>query len=212
MARVRSALVVSVGLVLGMLALARAGAQSRPVTTTARAVNADTTDPLGRALTAEEKGDPRTASVAYREVLQRATTPGGSDGDRIALALLGLERVWAVLGARDSILPVVQRVLLSRPADPVGRSIQLRTLVGMGRDEEARLAFMAWRRSAGNDGAPFREYARLLLGAGRAQAADSLLADAGRLLGTGGMLSGEVAQLHVALGRWNSAAVASGRL
>jgi len=169
----------------------------------------DTTDPLGRALTAEEKGDARAAAAAYRAVLQRAMAPGAVlDGDRIALALLGLERVWAEMGARDSILPVVQRVLVLRPADPVGRSIQLRTLVGAGRDDEARVAFAAWRRSAGNDGAPFREYARLLLAAGRAQAADSLLSDAGRLLGAGGMLSGEVAQLHVALARWNAAAVA----
>ncbi len=34
------------------------------------------------------------------------------------------------------------------------------------------------------------------------------LSEAGRLLGTGGALSGEVAQLHVALGRWNAAAIA----
>ncbi len=179
-------------------------AQTRPA-----AAVADTTDPLGAALTAEEKGDPRAAAVAYRAVLQRAMAPGAViDGDRVALSLLGLERVWAEMGARDSILPVVQRVLVLRPADPVGRSIQLRTLVGMGRDDEARAAFAAWRRSAGNDGAPFREYARLLLSAGRAQAADSLLSEAGRLLGAGGQLSGEVAQLHVALGRWNAAAVA----
>lgn len=182
-----------------------ATAQGRATTT----AGADTSDPLGVALTAEEKGDTRAAAVAYRAVLQRALAPGSViDGDRIALSLLGLERVWAEMGARDSILPVVQRVLVLRPADPVGRSIQLRTLVGMGRDDEARAAFAAWRRNAANDGAPFREYARLLLSAGRAQAADSLLSEAGRLLGAGGMLSGEVAQLHVALGRWKAAAAA----
>jgi hypothetical protein len=123
------------------------------------------------------------------------------------MALLGLERAWAETGMRDSILPIVQRVLQLRAADPVARSMQLRTLVAFGKDDEAKVAFGNWRRAVGNDGAPFREYARLLLAAGRAQAADSVLGEASRLLGAGGALSGEVAQLHVALGRWNSAAV-----
>jgi len=183
-------------------------AQARPVTATVTATANDTSDQLGIALVAEEKGEMKKAVVAYRDVLQRALVPGTNDGDRIALALLGLERVWAETGARDSIVPVVQQVLLVRPADPVARSIQLRALMTLSRDEDARLAFMAWRRAAGSDGAPFREYSRLLIAAGRAQAADSILGDAGRLLGAGGMLSGEVAQLHVALGRWTSAAVA----
>lgn len=173
------------------------------VTTTA----ADTTDPLSRALDAEDKGDAKRAAIAYREVVQRSLAVANPDGDRIAIALLGLERTWAETGVRDSILPVVVRVLAVRPSDPVARSIQLRTLVGLGKDDEARAAFSSWRRAVGNDGAPFREYSRLLMAAGRAQAADSILREAGRLLGAAGALSGEVAQLHVALGRWNSATV-----
>lgn len=168
----------------------------------------DSADALGTALDAEDKGDLKTAARAYREVLQRALIPGNSDGDKVALSLLGLERVWAELGLRDSIIPVVQRVVQLRPTDPVARGIQLRSLVSIGRDDEAKLAFTSWRRAAGNDGAPFREYARLLLQQGRALAADSVLGEAGRLLGSGGALSGEVAQLHVALGRWNAAAMA----
>ncbi len=175
---------------------------------TTTAGKADTLDPLGRALDAEDKGDAKGAALAYRDVLQRALAAGTIDGDRIAMALLGLERMWAETGVRDSLLPVVQRVLQVRPSDPVARGMQLRTLIGLGKDEDARLAFLAWRRVAGNDGAPFREYSRLLLAMGRAQAADSILGEAGRLLGAGGALSGEVAQLHVALGRWNDAALA----
>ncbi len=183
-----------------------AGAQAGRSIVTAAVT--DSIDPLARALDAEDKRDLKKAASAYREVLQRSSVPGASDGDRIDMALLGLERIWAEMGARDSILPVVQRVLALRPADPTARGIQLRTLVGMGRDDEAKAAFSGWRRSAAGDGAPFREYARLLLAAGRAQAADSVLGEAGRLLGAAGMISGEVAQLHVALGRWSAAAVA----
>jgi tetratricopeptide (TPR) repeat protein len=179
---------------------------TRPATATATA--ADTTDPLQRALAAEDKNDAKAASAAYREVVQRALGGATADGDRIAMALLGLERTWADLGVRDSILPIVQRVIQIRPTDPVARAMQLRVLMGLGKEEDTRMAFLAWRRAAGNDGAPYREYSRLLMSAGRAQAADSLLNEAGRLLGGGGALSGEVAQLHVALGRWNSAAVA----
>lgn len=168
----------------------------------------DTTDPMMRAMVAEDKGHDVAATVAYREALLQTLRTGRNDGDRISLSLLGLERTWAQLGVRDSILPVVMRVLQVRPTDPVARSIQLRTLVALGKYEDANAAFVSWRRVAGSDGAPFREYSRLLIEAGRAQTADSVLQDAAKLLGNGGALAGEVAQLHVALERWNSAAVA----
>jgi hypothetical protein len=188
------------------------GAQARTGTSggtaTSVAARPDTTDPLARALDAEDKGEMKRAAAAYRETLQRALVAGGTDGDRVAMALLGLERVLAEQGQVDSILPVVQRVLQFRPTDPLARGIQLRTLVGMGRDDEARVAFLQWRRVSGPDATPFREYARLLLQQGRAMAADSLLNEAARMLGGAAALSGETAQLHVSLQRWNAAAVA----
>ncbi len=184
-----------------------------PAAAAAQGATADSTDVLGRALDAEEQGRLGEAAVAYREVLRRATAGhreagAAVDGDRIALALLGLERCWAELGMRDSILPVVEEVLVRRRADPVARGIQLRTLAAAADDAGARRAFDEWRRAAGNDPAPWREYARLLLASGRALAADTLLTDAVRLLGRGGTLANEVAQLHVALGRWVPAAEA----
>ena len=173
---------------------------------TATAGVADTSDALTRALAAEDRNDRRGAAVAYRDALQRALVVGNTDGDRVAIALLGLERVWAELAQLDSLLPVVQRVLQLRPTDPTARSVQLRSLVTMARDDEARVAFDAWRRVAGQDATPYREYARLLLQQGRSLAADSLLTDAERRLGGGGALAGETAQLHVSLGRWTAAA------
>jgi len=161
-----------------------------------------TTDPLSRALEAEDKRDRVTASGAYREVLTSALAVGSTDGDRIAVALLGLERVWNDAGMLDSLVPMVSRVLQFRPTDPTARGVQLRTLLSMGRDAEARDAFTTWRRVAGNEATPFREYARLLLQAGRALAADSVLNEAGRLMGAAGALSGETAQLHLALKRY----------
>jgi hypothetical protein len=142
--------VLSVALAAMTAVAAPAGAQaggSPPVS------RADSLDPLGTALDAEDKGELKRAALAYREVLQRALVPGNSDGDKVALSLLGLERVWAELGMRDSIIPVAQRVVQLRPTDPVARSIQLRALVSIGRDDEAREAFTSWRRAAGADGA-----------------------------------------------------------
>jgi tetratricopeptide (TPR) repeat protein len=188
--------------------LVPASAQSTGTRAPQNTVRPDTTDPMARALAAEDRNDPKAASAAYQDVLARALQVGNIDGDRVAFALLGLERALVDLGALDSIVPITQRVLMVRPTDPVAHGIQLRTLVGMGRNDEAQAAFTSWRRAAGNDGAPFREYARLLMAQGRTLAADSLLNEAGRLLGMKGALSGETAQLHVALGRWHAAAMA----
>ncbi len=94
------------------------GAQSAASSVSAKG---DSVDPMATAMSAEEKNDPRTAAIAYREVLRRALSVVDGDGDLVALSLLGLERVWFELGIRDSILPVVERVLVLRPADPVAR-------------------------------------------------------------------------------------------
>ncbi|MCA2988392.1 MAG: hypothetical protein INH02_13280 [Gemmatimonas sp.] len=192
---------------LAAIAVAVTPARSAAQLATAQPVPAGA-DALARALAAEDRRDVAAASAAYREALQGALTLGSADGDRVALALLGLERVWADAGMLDSIVPVAARVLQLRPTDPTARSVQLRTLVTMGRDAEAREAFTAWRRVTGSEATPYREYARLLLQQGRARAADSVLADATRLMGAAGALSGETAQLHIALQRWVPAAQA----
>lgn len=181
------------------------GGTGRPAPPAARA---DTTDPMARALAAEDKNDLRAAAAAYRDVLDRALLGGTTDGDRVAFALLGLERSLVDLGAVDSLVPIVARVLVMRPTDPIARGIHLRSLVTLGRGDEAATAFTAWRRAVGNDATPFREYARLLMAQGRALAADSILNEAGRLMGMRGALSGETAQLNVSLQRWNAAAEA----
>lgn len=197
------------GLALVLLGVAAGTCLPAPVAgqgTARPSAVADTGDPLTAALDAEDRGDRQAAAVAYRRAL-RDGSPGS--GDRVAIALLGLERVWAELGWRDSIAPVVGELLQVRPADPVARSVQLRALFALERPADAELAYLAWRRAAPpTDAAPFREYARQLLERGRPLGADSVLAEAGRVLGGSAALAAEAAQLHVALGRWPSAASA----
>lgn len=173
---------------------------------TARAGGSVPTDPLARALDAEDKGERARAADAYKEVVLQVLAAGATDRDRLAVAMLGLERVWFEQGALDSIVPMARRVLQRRPTDPTAHQIHLRTLVSMRRDDEARTAFQMWRRADANDGAPYREYARLLMQQGRSLAADSLLQEATRTLGAAGAVTGETAQLHVSLGRWDAAA------
>lgn len=171
-------------------------------------VQADTTDPLARAMMAEDKRDVKTASAAYRQALMRALSANVNDGDQASMALLGLERVWTEAGMQDSIMPVVDRVLLVRRSDPVARGIQLRLLLAGGNDNAANMAYQDWRRAVPTEAAPFREYARLLLSSGRIKAADTVLSDAAKQLRNTRDIYGEVAQLNVALERWAPAAQA----
>lgn len=171
-------------------------------------VQPDTADPLARGMMAEDKRDVKGATAAYRQALMRALSATVSDGDQASMALLGLERVWTDAGMQDSIMPVVERVLLTRRGDPIARGIQLRMLLSGGKDDAAKMAFQEWRRAVPMEAGPFREYARLLMSSGRAKSADSVLSDAAKQLGSMRDISGEVAQLNVALERWAPAALA----
>ena len=164
-------------------------------------------DPMSEALAHEDARRWPEAAAAYRRLLDRAL--GDQDaGDVIALALLGLERVWHEAALRDSVLPVVETVLRTRPADPVARSIQFRSLSVAARDDDLRRAFEAWRRADPEESAPWREYVRTLMEMGRVRAADSVLLDAERVLGRRSELAGEAAQIASSLERWRDAAQA----
>ena len=173
---------------LALLALlATAGAMP------ARAAAQDTS--LMRAYTLEQDGKFQEAAAAYRSAL------AGSD---VVAALLGLERTWAAVGATDSLLPVLDSLIREKPRESTFRSAKFRTLTTMGRQDALRAAFEQWVRDVPRDPAPYREYTRLLLQAGRVGAADSLLRRARVTLGAGSErdLAYETAQLHAAAGEW----------
>lgn len=152
-----------------------------------------------RGLELEGNGRTRDAALVYRIAL------GGSDA---VSALLGLERVYAELGMLDSLLVPLATAVEQRPDDATVRTVQLRTLHTLGRDDAARSAMTAWTRSAPRDAAPYREYARLLLASGRAGSADSVVTAARRAFGGTAALAGEAAQVAAAAGRWEESAAA----
>ena len=146
-----------------------------------------------RALDLESSGKYREAAQIFRDVMRTAPTPG---------ALLGLERAYAELGMSDSLLPVLDSLILRRPREPLYRGVQLRTLQILRKDDLLRGAFERWVRDAPRDPAPFREYARLLLQAGRSAAADSVVQRGRAVLGSERDLEYETAQLRAAQGKW----------
>jgi len=155
------------------------------------------TSPLMRALDLEAEGKCREAIPLYRQSL------GGDDPVGV---VLGLERCYAMVGGGDALLPLVDSLLAGRPRDPMLRTVQLRTLVGLRRDRQAEEAFARWTAAVPRDPAPFREYARLMLDVGRAAAADTILRGAVRVLGGSRDLAAEFAQMQAALRLWTAAA------
>ena len=153
--------------------------------------------PLVQALDLESAGKCRDAIPLYRQSLD-AEDPVG--------AVLGLERCHSQVGGSEALLPLVDSLLARRPRDPLLRTVQLRTLVGLRRDREAEAAFAQWMAFSPREPAPFREYARLLLETGRAAAADTVLRGAVQVLGGSRDLAAEFAQMQAALGLWLSSA------
>ncbi len=153
---------------------------------------------LARALDLEGEGKCREAIPLYRQALYRNDQPAG--------ALLGLERCTSEAGSPDTLLAILDSVMLRRPTDPLVRTIQLRTLTTQMRLEDARVAFAHWLAIAPQDATPYREYSRLLLDNGLALSADTVLQQAGMRLGGVRLIAPELAELKGALGMWESSA------
>ncbi|HET7188421.1 MAG TPA: hypothetical protein VFI52_09710 [Gemmatimonadaceae bacterium] len=152
-----------------------------------------------RALDLENAGKYREAAQLFRAALRATPTAG---------ALLGLERTYAELGMSDSLLAPLDSLIARRPREPLYRTVQLRTLQILRREDLLRAAFERWVRDAPRDPAPFREYARLLLQLGRSSAADSVVQRGRLVLGGARDLEYETAQLRAAQGQWLASAEA----
>jgi tetratricopeptide (TPR) repeat protein len=152
---------------------------------------------LNRALDLEGANKCREAIPFYRQAVV-VEDPSG--------AVLGLERCYYVIGRPDSMLPLLDSILVRRPRDPTVRSVQLRTLSLMHDDRAMWQAFEAWAALAPTEPSPYRVYARLLLEQGRALAADSVLTQAVKHMGASRALASEFAQMQTALGLWTKAA------
>jgi tetratricopeptide (TPR) repeat protein len=180
--------------VAALAAVALLAAGSRPA-----AAQEDESPAVLRALDLENAGKYREAAALFRAALRASPS---------ASALLGLERAYAELGMSDSLLAPLDTLIARRPRDPIYRSVQLRTLQILRREDGLRAAFERWVRDVPRDPAPFREYARLLLQLGRSAAADSVVQRGRAALGGARDLEYETAQLRAAQGQWMPSAQA----
>lgn len=146
-----------------------------------------------RALDLEAEGKYREAGVLFRAALRTSPT---------ANVVLGLERVYAELGFSDSLLAPLDTLIAAHPRDPTYRTVQLRTLQILRRDDRLRDAFERWVRAVPRDPTPYREYARLLIQLNRPATADSVVARGRMALGSLKDLEYENAQLRAAMGEW----------
>ncbi|MEO5817854.1 MAG: hypothetical protein ABIT20_21470 [Gemmatimonadaceae bacterium] len=150
-----------------------------------------------KALDLEGAGKYKEAAAAFRVIVRASPTPS---------AVLGLERVYAELGMSDSLLAPLDTIIASFPRETVYRTIQLRTLQLLRRDDRLRDAFEKWVRAMPRDPAPYREYARVLIALGRPASADSVVARGRLALGSLKDLEYENAQLRAAMGDWPASA------
>ena len=152
-----------------------------------------------KALELESAGKYKEAAPLFRTALNTSSAVS---------ALLGLERVYAELGWSDSLLTPLDTLIRRNPRETVYRSVQLRTLQSLGREEQLRLAIDRWVREVPGDPSPYREYARLLLQRGLTASADSVIRQARQVLGSTNDLQLEIAQLRAAMGLWEESAQA----
>src|ERR1700716_1978093 len=109
----------------------------------ARAARAQEESPVVmRALDLETAGRNREAAQLFRSALHAQPNTG---------ALLGLERVYAELGMSDSLLPALDTLIAARPREALYRTVQLRTLQILRRDDQLRAAFERWTRDVARD-------------------------------------------------------------
>jgi tetratricopeptide (TPR) repeat protein len=155
-------------------------------------------DAFSRGEALEARDQYAEAAAAYREALASEPT--------LVPALLGLERVYSLLGRSDSLLPVLARAISLAPRVATFRTAELRTLQSIGDRDAMRASFERWRRDLPRDPAPYREYARMLLQDGSTAAADTVLRLARAMLGSERGLAYETAQLRAANGLWEPAA------
>jgi hypothetical protein len=141
------------------------------------------------ALELEEAGRLPEAVEAYRGVL--AAQPANLS------ALLGIERVYAQLGRRDSTVVLARRALAVDSTNGTIHLILLRSLRALRDDSGTAAAFERWVAVAPRQGAPYEEMARLLLADGHDAQARAVVQRARQRLGDPHVAAAQLAEVEM---------------
>ena len=153
---------------------------------------------LMRGMDMEQQGQWALAAAAYAAALREQ--PGNP------IALLGLERVGAQAGWKDTVLAYAERAIAGDPANATAYGIEVRTLRSMGRDSLAKSVLGRWVAADPRSPMPYREWAQLDLAAGRVPDARQVVTLARQRLASPTLLAPEMARADAASGQWTEAA------
>jgi tetratricopeptide (TPR) repeat protein len=108
---------------------------------------------LRNAMDLERAGDMAGAERALRAIL---------DGNAVSLsALISLERILAMQGRTEQLLPYIDRLIVADPASPIGHQMRVRANSMLERVNDIERAAESWIRVAGDVETPYREVARI---------------------------------------------------
>jgi Tfp pilus assembly protein PilF len=141
------------------------------------------------ALELEEAGRLPEAAAAYRGVL--AAQPANIS------ALLGIERVYAQLGRRDSTVALARRALATDSTNGTIYVVLLRSLRALRDDSGTTAAFERWVAVVPRQSAPYEEMARLLLADGRDAQARAVVQRARQRLGDPHVAAAQLAEVEM---------------
>ena len=153
---------------------------------------------LVRAMDMEQQGQWALAAAGYAAALREQ--PGNP------IALLGLERVGAQAGWKDTVLAYAERAIAGDSANATAYGIEVRTLRSLGRDSLASSALGRWVAADPRSPMPYREWAQLDLAAGRVSDARQVIGLARQRLSSPTILAPEMARAEAAAGQWSGAA------
>ncbi|HEU5210210.1 MAG TPA: hypothetical protein VFU06_12525 [Longimicrobiales bacterium] len=147
---------------------------------------------LRAAMDLERRGDMAGADTALRAILDR-------DPQSLS-AIIALERILAVEGRTEQLLPYVDRLIEEDPDSPIGNQMRVRAYSMLDRIDGIERAAESWIRATPDVETPYREVARIWQQRGDYERALAVLQQGRERVRRDDALALELGDLYAALG------------